>query len=114
MPGVKPPRNILARDAVIFMLKLWVDSVKDIALSFAAIVALLLDITVRRHADHYLFYRVVAAAEKFDLWLNLYGAARDGGSNKDGMFGVSKAGDDTFLGRLEQMTGGERPHKRVE
>lgn len=106
----KPPRAVLLRDAVIFMLKLWLDGLKDIGLSVAAVVALSLDVTIRRHRDHYLFYGVVRAGEKFDLWLNLYGAAS--GTNREGFFGVSKAGDDTFLGKLEQMTGGERPGKR--
>ena len=106
--AVKPPRSVLARDAVIFMLKLWLDGLKDVALTTFAIGALALDLTVRRGADRDLFYRVVRAGEKFDLWLNLYGAADASGRSDEGFFGASRSGEDTFLGKLEEMTGGER------
>jgi hypothetical protein len=105
---MKPPRSVLIRDAVIFMLKLWLDGLKDVALTAAAAFALVVDIVRGKSSERYLFYRVIRAGEKFDLWLNLYGAADAGSRHAEGLFGASKAGDDTFLGKLEELTGGER------
>jgi hypothetical protein len=109
---MKPPRSVLIRDAVIFMLKLWIDGLKDIALTATALGALVLDIARGRRADRYLFYRVIRLGERFDLWLNLYGAAEAGSRHEQGFFGASRAGDDTFLGKLEELTGGERGAKK--
>ena len=108
-----PPRKtVLIRDAAIFMLKLWVDGLKDIALSVAAVGALVVDLFGRRRSDRYLFYKVVRAGERFDMWLNLYGAAEEGANSEEGLFAASRAGDKTFLGKLEELTGGERSKKR--
>lgn len=110
---MKPRRSALLRDAIIFMVKLWLDGLKDLVLTACAIGALLLDLTFRRHADRYLFYKVVRTGEKFDLWLNLYGATESGERSEEGFFGASHVGDRTFLGKLEELTGGERsPRKR--
>ena len=46
MPG--PSRGVLIRDAIIFMLKLWLDGLKDIALTAGAIVALVFDLVISR------------------------------------------------------------------
>jgi hypothetical protein len=108
-----PPRKkVLLRDAAIFMLKLWVDGLKDIGLSVAAVGALAIDLFGRRGADRYLFYKVVRAGERFDMWLNLYGAADEGANSEEGLFAASRAGDKSFLGKLEELTGGERSKKR--
>ena len=40
-------------------------------------------------------------SERFDLWLNLHGAALRAESDEDGLFGVSEAGSNTLLGKLE-------------
>ena len=101
--GVKPKPSVLIRDATIFMLKLWLDGLKDLVLTFGAIGAALLDLTVRRNQDTYLFYRVVRAGERFDLWLNLYGGAEVGGASREGLFAGSRSGEDTLLGKLEAM-----------
>lgn len=108
----RPSRSVLLRDASIFMLKLWLDGLKDIVLTGAALGALVLDLLVRRRSEHYLFYKVVRAGERFDLWLNLYGAAESGATSKEGLFSASRAGDRSFLGKLEEMTGGERSEKK--
>jgi hypothetical protein len=105
---VKPRRSVLIRDALIFMIKLWLDGLKDLVLTACAIGALVLDLAFRRHADRYLFYKVVRAGERFDLWLNLYGASETGARSEEGLFGASRVGDKTFLGKLEELTGGER------
>ena len=109
---MKPSRSILARDAIIFMLKLWLDGLKDIALTGCAVGAVTIDVLFRRRANDYLFYRVVRAGERFDLWLNLYGAAEAGSQSEEGLFGASRSGDDTFLGKLEKLTGGERSARK--
>ena len=61
------------------------------------------------------FYRVLRISERFDLWLNLHGAAELAETDPDGLFGVSEAGSDSLLGALEQMTrGGDEPRRPVE
>jgi hypothetical protein len=107
-----PSRSVLIRDAVIFMLKLWIDGLKDIALTAAAVFALIFDLVISRGRRKYLFYSVVRAGERFDLWLNLYGGAKSGSHSEEGLFAGSRAGEDTFLGKLEELTGGERSRRR--
>lgn len=109
---MKPTRSVLIRDGVIFMIKLWLDGLKDVALTAAAAFALLVDLLrANKPGRRYLFYRVIRAGERFDLWLNLYGAAETGSRSAEGLFGASRAGEDTFLGKLEELTGGERPRR---
>jgi hypothetical protein len=108
----RPPKSVLFRDASIFMVKLWLDGLKDVALTVASVGALAIDLFMRRNADHYLFYRVVRYGERIDLWLNLYGAAEKGAESEEGMFAASRSGDKSFLGKLEEMTGGERPRSK--
>ncbi len=107
-----PSKSVLLRDATIFLMKLWLDGLKDITLTALAVGALLIDVIFRRAEDRFLFYRVVRAGERFDLWLNLYGAAEIGSKSEEGMFSASRAGDNSFLGKLEELTGGERPRKK--
>ena len=107
-----PSRSVLLRDAGIFMIKLWIDGLKDIALTAAAVVALVFDLVISRGRRKYLFYNVVRAGERFDLWLNLYGGAHSGSQSEEGFFAGSRAGEDTFLGKLEELTGGERSRRR--
>lgn len=107
-----PSKSVLVRDAAIFMVKLWLDGLKDIGLTAFAIGALVIDFVFRRNSERFLFYRVVRAGERFDLWLNLYGAAEQGSRSEEGMFAASRAGEDTFLGKLEELTGGERSGRK--
>jgi hypothetical protein len=53
-------------------------------------------------------------SERFDLWLNLYGASEKAGENEEGLFGASSSGAPTFLGKLEELTGGEREKRGDE
>ena len=46
---------------------------------------------------------MLSLAERFDLWLNLYGASMRAPDSGDGLFGASRAGANTMLGKLEQM-----------
>ena len=105
---MQPRRKVLLRDAAIFLVKLWIDGLKDVALTATAFGALVIDLARGQKAERYLFYRVIRFGERFDLWLNLYGASEEGSRNEQGFFGTSRAGDNTFLGKLEELTGGER------
>lgn len=105
---MKPARKVLLRDGLIFMVKLWLDSVKDVVLSAAAFFALIFDFARADQAKPYRFYKVMQFGERVDLWLNLYSAARKGADHEEGLFGASRAGEDTLLGQIEQLTGGER------
>ena len=104
LPPVTPSRAALFRDLGVFLVKLWMDGLKDIVLMPVALVAATVDVCFRTRV----FYRVLRLGERFDLWLNLFGASRTAGGLRDGLFGASRAGDATLLGRLEQMMGGDR------
>lgn len=104
-----PSRSALFRDVVVLMVKLWMDGIKDVVLMPVCLFAAGVDFVFRTR----LFYRVLGMGERFDLWLNLFGAAKAAGRDRDGLFGASRAGDSTLLGRLEQMAGGDRPVRRT-
>ncbi len=110
MPG--PSKGVLVRDGAIFMVKLWLDGLKDIVLTALAVGALVIDLVFRKHPRDFLFYKVVRAGERFDLFLNLYGGAKAGPHSEEGLFAGSRAGEDTLLGKLEELTGGERAGRR--
>jgi hypothetical protein len=98
-----PTRGALVRDLLIFNFKLWVDGFKDIVLLPLSFVAAAVDFVFRTR----LFYGVLRVGERFDLWLNLFGAARHAEQERDGLFGASRAGDSTLLGQLERLHGRE-------
>ncbi|MFO7892502.1 MAG: hypothetical protein R6U63_02105 [Longimicrobiales bacterium] len=100
------PKHVLIRDLVILQLKLWLDGLKDIALSPLSIGAGILDILRGPTADGHRLYKVLHWGERFDLWLNLYDATGRAESSGEGLFGGSRAGDETLIGRLERMAKG--------
>ncbi|HEV2147749.1 MAG TPA: hypothetical protein VGR37_10135 [Longimicrobiaceae bacterium] len=100
-----PSRGALVRDVLIFQLKLWMDGLKDLVLVPLSLVAAGVDFVFRTR----LFYRVLRIGERFDLWLNLFGAARRAAHEREGLFGASRAGDPTLVGQLERLRGGEPP-----
>ena len=109
---MKSSRSVLIRDFLIFWLKLWLDSFKDVVLIQISIVAVIIDLLLGKKRTR-LFYTVMRLGERFDLWLNLHGALADGEASGDGLFGGSKAGSKTLLGQLEQMDrGGDEPRGR--
>lgn len=106
-------RDVTVRDFMIFQLKLLLDGLKDVLLFNVSIVAVLLDIVSGKGKRPRLFYSVLRASERFDLWLNLNGAIGGLDATDDGLFGASVAGSDTMLGKLEQMVrGGDEPRGR--
>ncbi len=105
-----PMTRVSVRDFAIFQLKLLIDGLKDGAVFTVSFVAFAVDLVFRRHGRRRFFYKVMRVSEKLDLWLNLHGAAEGAESDSDGLFGQSKAGSDTMLGRIEQMVrGGDEP-----
>lgn len=99
-------KRIVLRDLVVFQMKLLMDGLKDLVLVQLSIGAAVLDLLFGARWDRPLFYRVVSLSERFDLWLNLNGAAPRAHQNADGLFGESRAGSDTLLGKLEEMVRG--------
>jgi hypothetical protein len=101
-------RGVLIRDLLIFQLKLVLDGAKGVLVFQLSIGAAVIDFILGRPA---LFYRVLRFSERFDLWLNLYSAAEGAaeGANEgtaegaDGLFGASRAGSDSLLGKLEEL-----------
>lgn len=102
----KLPKRVLIRDVVILQLKLWLDGVKDILLSPLSIGACVLDVLAGPTPDGHRLYRVLRWGERFDLWLNLYDATGRAETSAEGLFGGSRAGADTLLGRLEKLAKG--------
>jgi hypothetical protein len=97
--------GVLIRDFLIFYIKLLIDGAKDLLFLQLALIAFALDfvlmIVVGRKRSF--FYRVLEIGERFDLWLNLYNPAKRAAGNPDGLFGESRAGDDTLLGEIEEL-----------
>jgi len=110
---IEATRSVTIRDFFIFQLKLVLDGLKDVFLFQVSIVAVILDVVSGRGRRPRLFYSVLRASERFDLWLNLNGVLErleKGDLGEDGLFGASEAGSDTLLGKLEQLVrGGDRP-----
>lgn len=106
-------RNVTIRDFLIFQLKLVIDGAKDLAVFHLSIVAVILDVLSGKGRRPRLFYSVLRLSERLDLWLNLHGAVEHLDETDDGLFGASKAGSDSLLGKLEQMVrGGDEPRSR--
>ncbi len=104
-------RWVIVRDLAIFQLKLLLESLKDLVLAPASLLAALLAIFFGGENRGRIFYFVLRIGEKYDLWLNLFGAAQR--ADVDGLFGGSKAGTDSLVGRLEQQVrGGDVPRVR--
>lgn len=105
-------RATLIRDLVIFQVKLVLDGLKDVVLSPLSAGAGFLAILAggdSRWAR--MFYRVMRVGERYDLWLNLFGAVRR--DDVDGLFGGSRAGSPTLLGELEELIrGGDEPRRK--
>jgi hypothetical protein len=105
-------KTVLIRDFVIFQLKLVMDGFKDVIFFQLSIVAVVFDLLFTGGKNR-LFYRVMRAGERVELWLNLHGAVSRLDRTEDGLFGASRAGANTMLGQLEQMVrGGDEPRSR--
>ncbi len=109
---MKASRGVLIRDYLIYLLKLWMDGMKDAVLMILSTGALVIDLLSGGRRKR-LFYSVMGLGERFDLWLNLHNATLRGQASEDGLFGGSQAGSNTLLGQLEQaLRGGDEPRSR--
>jgi len=99
-------RGVLLRDLAIFQIKLLLDGLKDVVVSQIALGAAVLDIVFPGPEVGHRFYGVMALAERFDRWLSLYGDGEDAATHPDGLFGASRAGSSTLLGRIEEWVTG--------
>lgn len=100
---VNRSKRVVLRDLMIFQLKLIMDGMKDIVLSPVSALAAGIDILFPGPQTGHRFYMVMAIGEKFDRWLNLFGAADSASAETDGLFGASRAGSSTLLGELEAI-----------
>jgi hypothetical protein len=107
----KKDRGVIIRDLVIFQIKLLLDGLKDIVVSPIAIGAAAMDILIPTSKRGERFYMVLHAGERFDQWLNLFGASAKATEHEEGLFGASRAGADSLLGKLEQYV---RGHEEAE
>lgn len=94
---------VLIRDLIIFQIKLLLDGAKDLLLSPLSVGAAALDILFPGSRPGHRFYAVMSVGERFDRWLNLFGAAERATATTDGLFGRSRAGSSSLVGRLEAM-----------
>jgi hypothetical protein len=113
-PDVATTPRVAMRDFVIFQIKLALDGLKGVIVFPLSLLAITVDMIrgPRNRPRH--FYSVVRMSERFDAWLNLYGAVErlEAGESDDddGLFGASEAGADSLLGKLEEMVrGGDAP-----
>jgi hypothetical protein len=105
-------RRVVLRDLVIFYVKTFLDGLKGVALIWAATGAAIIDVIFPGRQPGRFFYLVMRSGERLDSWLNLYGAAEGASAESDGLFGRSRAGSHTLLGRLEQIVrGGDQPRQ---
>lgn len=107
-------RGVTLRDFGIFQLKLILDGFKDFVAIWLSVGAIVLDLLAGRGKRPRLFYSVVRASERFDRWINLHGVVEtmDESETEDGLFGASRAGDDTLVGQIEALfRGGDEPRK---
>lgn len=111
-PMTVASRGVTLRDFAIFQMKLVLDGFKDFLAIWLSLGAIVLDFLAGRGRRPRLFYSVVRASERFDQWINLHGVIEtmDAMETEDGLFGASTAGDDTLVGRIEQLVrGGDEP-----
>ncbi len=103
-------RRVVLRDLAIFHIKTLLDGAKGFALVWVATAAAAVDVIFPGKRPGRLFYKIMRLGERADGWLNLYGAAKSAAADEDGLFGRSRAGSHTLLGRLEQaVRGGDEP-----
>lgn len=103
-------RWVILRDLLIFQLKLAMDGAKDIVLAPLSLVAVVLDLAFPGKRPGHRFYGVMRLGEHFDRWLSLFAAADKADALSDGLFGASRAGTRSMLGKLEEIViGYEEP-----
>jgi hypothetical protein len=112
-PSQGTPPSVLLRDLALFYIKLALDGMKDVALIWLAGFAVVADLIVGGPRRGHYFYSVMRLGERIDLWLNIYAPANRAALNPDGLFGESRAGEETYMGKMEELIGSERPVRTV-
>lgn len=98
-----PNRRVVVRDFLIYEIRLALDGLKGFLIGLLTIPAVLLDLLHPGDRPGHRFYGVMRLGERLDRWLSLYGVADAAEADPEGMFGVSRAGSPTLLGRLEAL-----------
>lgn len=80
----RPNRRVIFRDLLIFQVKLWLDGLKDIVLSPLSIIGFGIDVVFGGAMKGSVFYKVLKLGERYDLWLNLFGAAEKAEERRGG------------------------------
>lgn len=101
-------KRILVRDFLIFQIKLFLDGFKDAVVFPISAVLIVLELLFGGQRRGRTFYALMGACESFDRWLNLHGAARRAGFDREGLFGGSEPGDGTLVGEIEGMVARRR------
>ena len=96
-------KRVILRDMIIFQIKLALDGAKDIVFAPLAVVAVMIDIVFPGGRPGRTFYALMRVGERFDRWLSLFAAANTADPLTDGLFGSSRAGSGSMLGRLEEI-----------
>lgn len=104
-PDISTPRGVLIRDLVLFQLKLVLDGVKDLVLVQLSLGAAILDLLIGGRRRGRIFYSVVRASERFDLWLNLHAPAKAAGEGRDGLLSATPHGADGIAAKVEDAVG---------
>jgi hypothetical protein len=114
MTRIARTRWVILRDLTIFQIKLAMDGLKDLVFMPISIVAAALDCIFPGAQPGRRFYFVLRVGERFDRWLSLFGAAEKANALEDGLFGASRAGSASLLGRLEEIViGHDEPELEV-
>lgn len=101
---------MILRDLCIFQVKLLLDGGKDIVLAPLSVGAVALDLLLPGSQPGHRFYAVMRIGERFDSWLSLFSAASKASAHEDGLFGASRAGSESLIGKLEAIViGHEEP-----
>jgi hypothetical protein len=101
MTATSRTRWVILRDLMIFQVKLLLDGLKDVVLMPLSIAAAALDLFFPGPRPGHRFYGVMRVGEKYDNWLSLFSAADKADARADGLFGASRAGSASLLGRIE-------------
>jgi hypothetical protein len=103
-PSEGVSHEVLARDLIIFQVKLLLDGLKDLVLSPLSIMAVLWDLVPSRNAPRgRAFYQVLKIGERFDLWLNLYNPSSRERQDHEGLLEAGVHSADSLMGKLEQL-----------
>jgi hypothetical protein len=101
--SVNRDRTVIIRDLVIFQIKLLLDGLKDVVLSPLSVLAAALDLLSPTEKRGKRLYAILRLGERFDRWLNLFNVTERAAEHEEGLFGASRAGANTLLGKLEEM-----------